>query len=250
MTEEYILILGSKPESKFPNIRVNKIYSANGAAERALEYKLKYPNIPHVALISSRDFDENDKVKSRVVKSKPDRIFCSPGSVHLPDELKDTSFEFKSIKERFNFQTKFYKLGSLDMLFGELFYDTNILKIFKHIYRCISYKGFDGVTTGLYSIMLAATENPKAKIIVSGIGLVEGGHFYEKDAYGYVSKRQTELNTKVKKTHSNSYRNTARSRVERFLVGRFKNIFKKKIITVDVSMAKHGNIKKWEGDVF
>ena len=250
MTEEYILILGSKPDSKFPNVKVKKIYSANGAAERALEYKLRYPNIPHVALISSRDFDENDKVKSRVIKSKPDRIFCSPGLANLPNELKDTNFEYKNIKERFNFQTKFYKFGSFDMLFGELFYETSILKIFKHMYRCISYKGFDGVTTGLYSIMLAVAENPKAKIIVSGIGLVEGGHFYEKDAYGYVSKRQTELLKKGKKIHSNSYRNTARSRVERFLVGRFKNIFKRKIITVDESMAKNGNIKKWEGDVF
>ena len=34
-----ILILGSKKGSKLPNIQVDKIYSANGAAERALHYK-------------------------------------------------------------------------------------------------------------------------------------------------------------------------------------------------------------------
>ena len=34
-----ILILGSKKGSKLPNIKVDMIYSANGAAERALFYK-------------------------------------------------------------------------------------------------------------------------------------------------------------------------------------------------------------------
>ena len=250
MIEQYILILGSKPDSKFPNVKVKKIYSANGAAERALEYKQRYPNIPHVALISSREFDENDKVRNRVIKSKPDRIYCSPGSVILPNELKDTDFETLSIKERFYFQTKFYKLRSLDMYFGELFYEKKIYNIIKHIYRCISYKGFDGVTTGLYSVMLAAAENPDAKIIVSGIGLIEGGHFYEKDAYGYISQRQVKLIKNRKKIHENKYRNTARSRVERFLVGRFKKTFKKNIFTVDDSMVKYGSINKWDGGVF
>ena len=250
MIEQYILILGSKPDSKFPNVKVKKIYSANGAAERALEYKLRYPNIPHVALISSREFDENDKVRNRVIKSKPDRIYCSSGSVILPNELKDTDFETLSIKERFYFQTKFYKLRSLDMYFGELFYEKKIYNIIKHIYRCISYKGFDGVTTGLYSVMLAAAENPDAKIIVSGIGLIEGGHFYEKDAYGYISQRQVKLIKNRKKIHENKYRNTARSRVERFLVGRFKKTFKKNIFTVDDSMVKYGSINKWDGGVF
>ena len=37
--ENYILVLGSKPQSKLPAVKVNKIYSANGAAERAVEYK-------------------------------------------------------------------------------------------------------------------------------------------------------------------------------------------------------------------
>ena len=44
MSEEYLLILGSKPDSQFPDVKVKKIYSANGAAERALDYKVKYPN--------------------------------------------------------------------------------------------------------------------------------------------------------------------------------------------------------------
>ena len=34
------------------------------------------------------------------------------------------------------------------------------------------------MATGFYSFLLALYEHPDAKIIVSGIGLVEGGHFY------------------------------------------------------------------------
>ena len=55
---------------------------------------------------------------------------------------------------------------------------------------------------------------------------------------------------KGKKIHDNKYRNTARSRVERFLVGRFKKTFKKNIFTVDDSMVNHGSINKWDGGVF
>ena len=42
---KYVLVFGSKPDSKIPDIKVKKIYSANGAAERAMLYKEKYPNI-------------------------------------------------------------------------------------------------------------------------------------------------------------------------------------------------------------
>ena len=37
-----ILVLGSKPNSKIPDSHFDKIYSANGAAERALNYRNKY----------------------------------------------------------------------------------------------------------------------------------------------------------------------------------------------------------------
>ena len=50
------------------------------------------------------------------------------------------------------------------------------------------------MATGFYSFLLALYEHPDAKIIVSGIGLVEGGHFYtSKDSYGYVSERSQRL---------------------------------------------------------
>ena len=38
MSKKNILVLGSKPGSMLPNIKVEKIYTANGAAEKAQKY--------------------------------------------------------------------------------------------------------------------------------------------------------------------------------------------------------------------
>ena len=40
--DKYILVLGSKPGSNFPNFPVEKIYTANGAAERAKKYLVNF----------------------------------------------------------------------------------------------------------------------------------------------------------------------------------------------------------------
>ena len=36
---KYILVIGSKPDSRLPNLDVLRIYSANGAAEKANQYQ-------------------------------------------------------------------------------------------------------------------------------------------------------------------------------------------------------------------
>lgn len=250
--ENYVLVLGSKPDSKLPDVKVRKIYSANGAAERALDYKRRYPNIPHTALIGSKEFSENENVKVRVINSAPSRLYCRSGSIVVPNELKNSSLEFLTSKEQFKFQSKFYSLGGLDILFGEVFfYETNFINILKHTYSCLRYQGFWGVATGLYGMLLALYENPKSKIVVSGIGLVEGGHFYtSKDSYGYISKRQKEQIELGKKKIKNKFRNTSRCRVEKYLINKLKNKYKENIFTVDDEMAYYGKIKKWNNKVF
>jgi len=250
--ENYILVLGSKPQSKLPAVKVNKIYSANGAAERAVEYKKKYPNIEHTALIGSKEFTENENVKSRVINSCPDRLYCRSGKIVIPDELKNCQLEFLDDKEQFKFQSKFYKFKGLDILLGEIFfYERNLFKLIKHTYACMTYRGFWGVATGFYSFLLAMHENPEAKILVSGIGLVEGGHFYTaKDSYGYVSERSRKLINSGKMSIYNKFRNTSRCRVERYLIRRMSKNYKNKIISLDDEMVKFGSVKKWEGQVF
>ena len=45
MSKKNILVLGSKPGSMLPNIKVEKIYTANGAAEKAQKYLDRCTNL-------------------------------------------------------------------------------------------------------------------------------------------------------------------------------------------------------------
>lgn len=253
INKKYVLVLGSKPESLFPDIRVEKIYSANGAAERALNYKKKYPNIEHVALTGAKEFMENENVSKRIILSKPDQLIVRMGKIIIPKELEITKkISYTNQKDQSKFQSKFYKLGILDLLIAEsFFYELNPIKMINHIKMCLMYRGFLGASTGFYSILLALYENPDCEVIVSGIGLVEGGHYYTtKDSYGFVSKTTKELISNNKIKLENNFRNTSRCRVERFLINRIKNIYKKRIISTDETMVYHGKLKKWEMGLF
>ena len=113
------------------------------------------------------------------------------------------------------------------------------------------YRGFLGASTGFYSILLALYENPDCEVIVSGIGLVEGGHYYTtKDSYGFVSKATKDLISKNKISLDNKFRNTSRCRVERYLINRIKEKYKKKIISTDETMVYYGRLTKWTKNLF
>tara|TARA_B100000989_G_scaffold260710_1_gene211400 strand:- start:418 stop:1176 length:759 start_codon:yes stop_codon:yes gene_type:complete len=250
---KYVLVLGSKPESKLPNIEVKKIYSANGAAERALKYKQKYHNVEHVALIGAKEFEQNQNVSNRVIFSRPDKLIVRMGKINIPSALKQTKeIIYTDQLEQYNFQSKFYKLGKIDLIFGEtFFYELNPYKMLKHLLMCLRFRGFLGASTGFYSILLALFENPDCDVIVSGIGLVEGGHYYtSKDSYGFISKTTTDMIKSKKMALDNKFRNTSRCRVERFLINRVKEKFKKRIISTDDTMVYHGKLKKWNNDLF
>lgn len=251
--DRYVLVLGSKPNSQLPNIKVEKIYSANGSAERALEYKKKYPGTFHIALTAAAEFNENKDVSSRIITSNPDRLLVRMGKIPVSKELKKINkIIFMSNKEQSDFQSKFYKYGRLDLYFGEIFYYENTFwKILNHLQMCLRFRGFLGASTGFFSILLAIKENPQCKVIVSGIGLNEGGHFYtSKDSYGYVSKNMSKLIESKNIKLVNKFRNTSRSRVERFLINRIKKQYKSKIVSTDDEFVKNANVPKWIGEVF
>ena len=246
-------MLGSKPDSMLPDIKVNRVYSANGAAERAILYKKKYPETEHIALTGAKEFLENNNVSRRVIMSKPDKLIVRMGKIKIPKELENTKeILFTNQSDQFNFQSKFYKFGKFDLIFGEsFFYELNPIKMIKHIKMCSMYRGFLGASTGFYSILLALYENPDCDVIVSGIGLVEGGHYYTaRDSYGFVSKTTKDLISRNKIKLDNKFRNTSRCRVERFLINRIKEKYKKKIISTDETMSYHGRLKKWTKELF
>ena len=87
MPDYNVLVLGSKPDSKLPNIKVSKIYTANGAAERASFYRKKYPENELICTTGASEFARNEHVSKRIINSKPNRLIIRSGVINLPNDL-------------------------------------------------------------------------------------------------------------------------------------------------------------------
>ena len=48
----------------------------------------------------------------------------------------------------------------------------------------------------------------------------------------------------------NKFKNTSRSRVERYLINRVKNVYKNMIVSLDGSFVDNSGVKMWKGKVF
>ena len=83
MQKKYVLVLGSKPGSKLPNIKVEKIFTANGAAERAIKYLDRFPDTLFTAVVGNNEFTKNNIVQSKVIKSNPDILLSRSGSINF-----------------------------------------------------------------------------------------------------------------------------------------------------------------------
>ena len=112
MPDYNVLVLGSKPDSKLPNIKVSKIYTANGAAERADFYRKKYPENELICTTGASEFARNEHVSKRIINSKPNRLIIRSGVINLPNDLNGFT-ELKCISnfDQWCFQSNFFKLG-------------------------------------------------------------------------------------------------------------------------------------------
>lgn len=209
MLNETILVLGSKPKSKLPKLSFKKIYAANGAASRFFLYKKKYKKTEFISVTSKNNFERNSEVRERIVKSKPDRLYVRFGKVDIPKKLKNCKLDFIDGIDQLHFQKKFLKINYLSLFLAEFFYDESLYKKFKRFLALLIGKNFQGISSGFYAILLALKENPNSKIIISGIGLSGGGHFYK-------SKRPKKFNY------------NGRAAVDRYLIKFLFKKFKKK----------------------
>lgn len=228
MQNEPILVIGSKPNSKLPNIKFSKIYTANGAAERSLKYKRRLNKIELICLTSKLNFEKNRDVRARIIKSKPDRLVVRFGKVALPKSLqKACKSEFINNDVQWKFQKKFFKFKGLSMIIGELMYKEKLYLKIKRVIKSLKNRNFQGISTGFYAILLALIENPRSHIIVSGIGLSGGSHFYKSKKLG-------------------AFNYDGRSAVDRFLIKFLYAKFKKKIFSVDEDFIKFSKTKLWK----
>ncbi len=190
MLEKYILILGSKKDSIIPDIKVNRVYSANGAAEKARDYLNKYSDVPFTAVVSCKEFCKNHNVQNRVINSSPDLLISRNGNIDFGQFKFSKKIKFKCFNqiENISFQSNFFKLKYLDLIIQELKYFKEIDKKIYHLFYSLRHKPFVGVSTGFFSILHALQEYPEHSIIISGIGMQGGKHYYN-DKTVYSSNR-------------------------------------------------------------
>ena len=228
---ENVLVLGSKPESNLPDIKVSKIYTANGAAERANYFRKKYSENELTCIVGAREFARNEQVSRRIIEAKPEKFFIRSGAIDLPIELKDYSkLILLSNDEQWNFQSKFFKYKKLSLFFSEIFHQSKLIDKLIHFLKFIKNKNIWGVSTGFYAILLALDENPNSKIIISGIGMKGGKQFYKSE-------------------RSNYYVYDSRARVDKFLINRLFKNYKDRLCTLDQELAEISGISLWKGDL-
>ena len=232
MLNNNILVLGSKPESKLPDIHVDKIYTANGAAERSIYFRKKYSKNELISIVGAREFSRNQNVSSRIIASKPERIIIRSGKINLPPQLeKYTKLICLSNSEQWNFQSKFFQNKKISLLLAELQYQENLFNKITHFLKSIKQKNIQGVSTGFYAILLALEENPHSNIIISGIGMRGGKQFYRSE-------------------RSKVFVYDSRASVDRYLVTKLLENYKNKLYTLDSDLVEVSNIHKWRENSF
>lgn len=232
MNDNNILVIGSKPGSKLPRIPVDKIYTANGAAERAKRYRKNYLKNELTCIVVAREFNKNEHVRGRIIRAKPKRIIIRSGTIHLPIEFqKKTNLTYLSNYTQWVYQSKFFKYKEISLLLSEIFHQQKFIDRFLHIIKLIKNNYIQGVSSGFFAILVALEENPKSNIIISGIGMKGGKQFYKSE-------------------RSNFFTYDSRARVDRFLVKRLIKKYKSRLYTLDEDLAEVANIKKWEGNSF
>jgi hypothetical protein len=190
MNENYVLVLGSKKDLIIPDIQFARVYSANGAAEKAGIYLNKYKDVLFTAVVSCKEFEKNLNVQNRVINSKPNLLISRNGDLNLSKYKfdKKTKYRFFNNFGNLSFQASFFKFSFLDLIAQEFKYHTNLKKKIYHIFYSLRLKPIVGVSTGFFSILLALKEYPQHSIIISGIGMKGGRHYY-KDNVDYSVNR-------------------------------------------------------------
>tara|TARA_B100001057_G_C22601525_1_gene852962 strand:+ start:146 stop:850 length:705 start_codon:yes stop_codon:yes gene_type:complete len=223
MHENCVLILGSKKDLIIPDMKVARVYSANGAAEKARYYLNKYSDVPFTAIVSCKEFYKNLNVQNRVLNSSPDLLISRNGKIDFQkfNFSEKTKFKFFNQIENISFQSNFFKFRYIDLLIQELKYYKEIDKKIYHLFYSLRHKPFVGVSTGFFSILHALREYPDHSIIISGIGMRGGVHYYN-DKTIYSSNR---------------------ANVDRGLISRLKDGYFRRLFSPDKELCKLTNIK-------
>lgn len=247
MDNDLVLVIGSKPDAFFPNITPKTIYVANGAAERAIMFKEKSPFTKIISVTGEVALGV-EQVRSKIEKLKPNEILSYNGNIQLEkffDKKWINKVHFRFLEKKgLDLQKKFYsgftlRVADLGLVFGS---GNVIFGVLRLIYAVlIKKKPPMGLTTGCLSILIALIENLNSKILVTGIGLEGGNHFYEyKDQK--VENRWNFLKIFRSKAYNHQFP-AYRGWTDLFLIKRLPEKFKSRILTTDFNFSQKANIK-------
>ena len=229
--KNYILIIGSKPNSKLPIANIDWVFSANGAAEKGDLYCKKFKIYNHSCVVGTREFEKNPKVSSRVMRANLKEIIFRYGKLSSPEfaiknQVKIINF---SKFDQFFFQKKFFDNSFFDLLYSELSYESNFYKKLRYFFYCVFRKGFLCSSTGLFSILYALENFQNHQIIISGIGPTQNidDHFYD-----------------------NSTNYSMRSKVDHILFNKIKKKYKERLFSTDDELSKKYDLLMWNRKTF
>jgi len=219
---DFILVIGAKPEFKIPDINFQYIYAANGAIERVKNFKNSDTNFELISVVGGLEFEKNDEVKRRVLDSNLNEMICRLGKIdtHKYKKLNEVKFQYLTNFHQLRFQSSFFKFGLFNIILQESFYEKKFVKKIKHLFNALKNSSLVGVSTGFFSILYALSNHPNKKILIAGIGMSGGSHMYN-DANRY----------------------NKRSIVDRRLILSLKDEFKSRLYTTDIDLSKFCDLK-------
>jgi len=226
--KEPVLVLGSKPDSILPDIRPVHIYAANAAALKAKPYRELNPDVQLTCIVDGKGILE-ESLQKDINECAPNRIITkNPCPYPLEDlfpDLKNRGVQIEDLSKR---DIYYYQHS----IFGRRVYWAEWLKLTSRsklknpmtvpriFYNLVREKYPRGTSSGMFSVIMAATEYPDHPIVTSGISLQGGGNF---DHVNYFS--------------------SARGKIDRFLCRSLPGHLKENLFTVDSLMAKNGGIQ-------
>ena len=224
MNNKNILVLGSGNQSKINNIYFDKVYASNASIIKVKDY---YSNLNKLNIFSVSTFNSllsDIPTINNLNIIKPNKIIIRRG---LKNNFEKLRFKYIPIFfdkfKQYNFQRKFFYFGIFTLFFSQFFYGNSINDKIKYFKNCIIYKkGFLGISTGFFAILVALEENPNDKIYVTGITMENSIHFYK--LMGKENKIMT------------------RHKVDNFMIRFLKKKFKKRLYTNDKIFSKLANI--------
>ncbi len=227
MIKKNILVLGSKHNSELPDIPVSKIYAANAAVLRAIQYRKKYNNNMLICCTNGKEYDRNPIVQRAIDQAKPNKIVFRSQKSNFKKK-DDCEIIYMKNKEQIRFQSNFYKKKEISFYLGEIKYKKkNIYETMLYLYNSYKNDKFLGASTGLFSILLALNENVDSDIIISGISTTGGPQFYKSTRF-------------VDQDHA------PRAAVDNYLFTKINDKYKRKIMTLDIEMSNYYGLRYFD----